>query len=67
MPRTRIVLFAHADWLVRRRLAKYFSPSAEEKQNGFCRYIVTNEVTLWSASYSACVYTETIIPLNIDV
>ena len=34
-----------------------------EKQNGFCRYIVTNnKVTLWSASYSAyVVYTKTTI------
>ena len=28
-------------------------PAAEEKQNSFCQYIVTNRVTLWSASYSA--------------
>ena len=36
--------------------------AAEEKQNGFWRYIVTNKVTLWAASYSACVvYTKTII------
>ena len=36
--------------------------AAEEKQSGFCRYILTNEVTLWAASYSACVvYTKTII------
>ena len=39
---------------------------AEEKQNGFCRYIVTNKVTLWSASFSACVaYTKTIIHLTV--
>ena len=38
--------------------------AAEEKQNGFCRYIVTNEVYLWAASYSACVvYTKTFIHL----
>ena len=36
--------------------------AAEEKQNGFCRYVFTNKVTLWAASYSACVvYTKTII------
>ena len=36
--------------------------AAEEKQNGFCRYIVTNKVHFWAASYSACVvYTKTII------
>ena len=36
--------------------------AAEEKQNGFYRCIVTKKVTLWAASYSACVvYTKTII------
>ena len=36
--------------------------TSEGKQNGFCRYIITNNVTLWSASYSSCVvYTKTII------
>ena len=41
-------------------------PAAEEKQNGFCRYIVTNKVTLRAASYSACVvYTKTIIHLSV--
>ena len=40
--------------------------AAAEKQNGFCRYIVTNKLTLWSASYSACVvYTKTIIHLSV--
>ena len=39
--------------------------AAEEKQNGFCRYIVANKVALWSAIYSACVvYTKTIIDLS---
>ena len=43
--------------------------AAEEKQNGFCRYIVTNKLTLWSASYSACViYTyKTIIFIHLSV
>ena len=37
-----------------------------KKQNGFCRYIFTNKVTLWVASYSACVvYTKTIIHLSV--
>ena len=37
--------------------------AAKEKQNVFCLYIVTDKVSLRSASYSACVvYTETIIP-----
>ena len=36
--------------------------AVEEKLNDFCQYIVTNNVYLWSASYSACVvYTKTII------
>ena len=40
--------------------------AAEEKQNGFCWCIATNKVTLWVASYSACViYTETIIHLSV--
>ena len=40
--------------------------AAEEKQNGFCWYIVTNKVTLWAVSYSACVvYTKTIIHLSV--
>ena len=31
-----------------------------------CRYIVTNKVTFWSASYSACVvYTKTIFHLSV--
>ena len=40
--------------------------AAEEKQNGFCWYIVTNKVTLWVTSDSACVvYTKTIIHLSV--
>ena len=40
--------------------------AAEEKQNGFCWYIVTNKVALWAASHSACVvYTKTIIHLSV--
>ena len=36
--------------------------AAEEKQSDFCRCTFTNKVTLWAASYSACVvYTKTII------
>ena len=38
--------------------------AAEEKQNGFWRYIFTYKVTIWATSYSACVvYTKTIIIL----
>ena len=42
-----------------------FTSEAEGKQNDFCRYIFTYKVTLWAASYSACVaYTKTIIHLS---
>ena len=34
--------------------------AANDKQNSFCQYIVTNKVALQAASYSACVvYTKT--------
>ena len=48
-------------------LAKYYSPlSSRSKTNGFGRYIFTNKVTLWAASYSAgVVYTKTIIHLSV--
>ena len=40
--------------------------AAEEKQNGFCRYVMTNKVTLLADSYSTCVvYTKTIIHLSV--
>ena len=40
--------------------------AAKEKQNGLCRYILTNKITLWAACYSACVvYTKTIIHLSV--
>ena len=40
--------------------------AAEGKQNGFCRDIFANKVTLKAASYSACVvYTKTIIHLSV--
>ena len=46
--------------------ALFTSEHPKDKQNGFCRYIVTNKVTLCSASYSACVvYTKTIILLSV--
>ena len=69
------VLFARADWLAQRWLAKYkyyiisstiHPREAEEKQNGFCRYVVTNKVIILAASYPACVvYTKTIIYLSV--
>ena len=53
-----------ADWLAQ---STSHLQAAEEKQNGFCRYIFTNKVTLWAASYSACVvYTKTIIHLSVS-
>ena len=49
-----------------RSLSTIHLREAEEKQNGFCRYIVTSKATLWFASYSACVvYTKTIIHLSV--
>ena len=40
--------------------------AADEKQNGFRRFIVTNKAALWAASYSGCVvYTKTIIHLSV--
>ena len=39
---------------------------ALEKQNDFCRYIITIKVAFGAASYSACVeYTKTIIHLSV--
>ena len=44
---------------VHRTTREFFFPT-------ICQYIVTNKVTLWSASYSACVvYTKTIIHLSV--
>ena len=58
---SRNVLEVNVQWPISIHLR-----AAEEKQNGFCRYILTNKVTLWAASYSACVvYTKTIIHLNV--
>ena len=60
IPHKWIVLSAHADWLGR-RWAIHFR-AADEKQNGFRRFIVTSKVSFGAASYSACVvYTKTII------
>ena len=43
----------------------FTSEQPKKKQNGFFWYIITNKVTLWFASYSACVvYTKTIIHLS---
>ena len=59
IPHKWIVLFARADWLARRWLAKYYSPPSS-------RYIFSNKVTLWGASYSASViYTKIIIHLSV--
>ena len=53
--------------VARRWLAKYYSPpSGQRKTTWFCLYIVTNKVTLWAASYSACVvYTKRIVHLRV--
>ena len=48
------------------RASQYSPTSSRRKQNCFCRYIVTNKVTLWAPSYSACVVdTKTIIHLSV--
>ena len=48
----------HVHWLASSEVSLQ---AANKKQNGFRRYIVTNKVALWAASYSACVvYTKTI-------
>ena len=37
-----------------------------EKRKGFCHYIFTKKVTLWGASYRACVvYTKTVVHLTV--
>ena len=46
----------------------FTSNQPKKNKNGFCRPIFTNKVTLWAASYSACVvYTKTIILLFTSV
>ena len=69
IPHKWIALFTHAYWLARRWLAKYYSPlkKAKAKKNKMAFVgIFTNKVTLWAASYSACVvYTKTIIHLSV--
>ena len=38
----------------------------KKNKKGFCSYFVADKVTLWTASYSACVvYTKTIIQLSV--
>ena len=55
------MLNARADWPSTIHLR-----ATEKKQNGFCRYIFTNKVSLWATSYSAwVVYTKTIIHLSV--
>ena len=64
IPHKWIVLFARADWLARRWLAKNYSPPSSRRKTKW--HIVTNKVTLWAANYSACVvYTKTIIHLSV--
>ena len=61
---TKVNSTFHAHWL-----ASYWIhlQAVQEKQNGFCRYIVTNKVTLWSC-YSACVvYTKEGLPGGVHV
>ena len=53
-------------WLASLEVISQVLRTAEQKQNGFWQYIVTTKVTLWTASYWACVvYTITIIHLSV--
>ena len=57
-----------ARWLASSEVISQVLPTSEQpkKKNGFSRYIFTNKVTLWAASYSACVvYTKTIMHLSV--
>ena len=67
IPHKWIVLFAHDDWLAQRWLAKYYSPpSNRRKTKGLLTVYFQLKVTLWSASYSACVvYTKTSVSVKV--
>ena len=55
------------DWLAQRWLAKYYSPPSSRRKTKWLLSVLFNKVTLWAASYSACVvYTETIIHLSVS-
>ena len=55
IPHKWIVLFARADWLAR-WLAKYYSlPSSRRKTKWLLSLYFHKKVTIWAASYSACV------------
>ena len=59
-----IVLFAHADWLARRWLAKYYLLLSSRRKTKWLS--VSNKPTVWFSSFSACVvYTKTIIHLSV--
>ena len=64
---TRVNSTFRARWLASSEvISQVLFTSEQSKKKGFCRYIVTNKVTPWAASYSACVvYTETIIHLSV--
>ena len=65
IPDKWILLFAHADWLARRWLAKYYSPPSSRRKTKWLLSVCCHKVTLWAASYTACVvYTKTIIHLG---
>ena len=61
IPHKWIVIFARADWLARRWLAKCYSPPSSRRKT---KWLLS--VYLWAASYSAfVVYTKTIIHLSV--
>ena len=65
MSRERLVSRLGNEFFTYKKFHTFHLRAAEEKQNGFCRYIITNKVTLWFARRSACVvYTKTIIHLR---
>ena len=67
IPQKWIVLFACADWLARWWSAKYYSPPSNRRKTKWLSSVyVTNRVTLWAASYSACVVcTKTVIHFSV--
>ena len=61
------MLFARADWLTRKWLAKYYSPPSSRRETKWLRASLwVPKVMFWSVSYSTCVvYTKTIIHLSV--
>ena len=71
VPRKWIVLLACADWLARRWLAKYYSPSSIELraklEKSIIFLLIVSDIVVFGAIYSTCVvYTKTIINLGVS-